>query len=78
MSPECVLQRGRPWPLWDDVSFGYVVLPVYLREDLEKVGSVCKLVKAGIFDRSLSKSGARGLIADRCWLLTLLKLEKSL
>lgn len=49
-----------------------------MREGLEKIGSICKLVKARIFPRSHSDSSARGLISDRCQLLTLLKLEKSL
>lgn len=45
---------------------------------LKKIGSTWKLVKAGILHRSYSNSSARGLTADGCRLLALLKLEKSL
>lgn len=49
----------------------------YLIDDLEKIGSACKLVKAGIFHRSHSNSSAHGLIADRCRLLTVKVGDKS-
>lgn len=71
-----VLQEGRCCPLQDDVSFGYVALPVYPRKGLWKVGRACKLAKAGIFHRVCSNSGLWGLIADRCHILILLKLDK--